>query len=375
MNIQSLSLPRFMRACWSRERLYQSLLFGCGIVILGFLFSGLIYLIYAYTGSPITWKQAFSVGLTQCYSWALLSYGIVWLTRRYPIERQRWIRGVLIYLAIGVALTYLKLGLDVVLILVLYSDASSNKLLDTSLMIMMLYFNLITYGTVVGVSHAVNFYRKFREGEMKASQLEAQLAQAQLQALKMQLHPHFLFNTLHTIAMLNLTDVKAANRMIARLSDLLRLALDNAGAQEVTLKQELDFLRQYLEIEQIRFQDRLVVEMNIDPETLDASVPNLLLQPIVENAIRHGIGKLETAGRIELFARRENGSLLLQVRDNGPGMSEEEQANHKPGIGLKTTRARLKQLYGSAQQMTLNTANGGGLEVSIAIPFQEKSSL
>jgi sensor histidine kinase YesM len=357
----------------TRENFRVSLVVGLGIILLGIILSGLLYLAYAHTGSPITGKQALSVGLTQCYSWFFLGSAIFWFTKRYPIERQRWVRGALIYLGIGIAVIYFKLGLDIILILVLYNNIYATNSLDTSLIVMMLYFNLLTYGAVVGIGHALNFHRKYREGEVKAAQLEAQLAQAQLQALKMQLHPHFLFNTLHTIAMLNLKDVKAANRMITRLSDLLRLTLDNLGVQEVSLKQEIDFLKQYLEIEQIRFQDRLTVKMDIDPETLDAIVPNLVLQPIVENAIRHGIAKRETAGRIELLTRRESGALLLQVRDNGPGLLQDQPANPNNGIGLKNTQARLERLYGASQKIELKNAGDGGLEVSIIIPFHERT--
>lgn len=371
-----MSIPSFFKpSCWKRENLARSLWLSLGIILLGFLFSGLLYLIYAYTGSPLTWGQAFNVGLTQWYTWYVLGFVLFKLIRRFPIERQRWLRGVLAYVGLGMGVVYLKLGLDVVLILVLYSGKSPTNTLDMSLVVMMLYFNFLTYGAVIGIGHAFNFYRQFRERELKASQLKTQLAQAQLQALKTQLHPHFLFNTLHTIAMLNLKDPKAANRMIARLSDLLRLTLDNVGVQEVSLRQELEFLERYLEIEQIRFQDRLAVHKDIDPETLDAAVPNLILQPLVENAIRHGIAKRETEGRIELFAKRENGSLLLKVCDNGPGMSKDLQSNLERGIGIKNTRARLEQLYGAAHRMELVNANGGGLEVSITIPLRETNGL
>ncbi len=346
---------------------------GLGIIILGFSFSGLIYFIYAYTGSPLTWQQAFRIGLTQWYSWTLLGSLIVkQLTARLPIERQRWVRGVLLYAVIGVAFAILKFGLDLGLIRLFYQGEVVNSASASSLYTMMLYFNLVTYATFVGIGHAYNFYRRFRDRELKASQLEAQLAQAQLQALKMQLHPHFLFNTLHTIAMLNLKDPKAANRMISRLSDLLRLTLENIGAQEVPLKQELDFLKQYLEIEQVRFQDRLTVHLEIDPQTLDARVPNLILQPIVENALRHGIAEQEEGGRIELFVKRVDGSLRLTVRDNGPGISDGDKVRLRRGIGLTNTQKRLEQLYGTAHRFELGNADGGGLEVSITLPFREE---
>src|SRR5262245_40790860 len=200
--------------------------------------------------------------------------------------------------------------------------------------------------------------------------LETQLAQAQLQSLKMQLHPHFLFNTLHAISALMDDDVKAARRMIARLSELLRLTLENAGQQEFSLRQELDALERYLEIEQIRFQDRLTVRLAVAPETLDASVPNLILQPIVENAIRHGIAPRSSAGWIEIRAERREGMVELQVIDDGPGLQPAGE-ELREGIGLTNTRARLRQLYGDEHRIEIEDAAEGGLAVKLSIPYRQ----
>ena len=376
LNIESLPL-RFRPACWRpknlRKSLWLSLWLCIGLVVMGFAFAGIIYQVYAYTGTPLTWKQAWRVGFMQWYSWTFLGASIFWLTRRLPIERQRWLRGVLAYITIAAFYTFLKFGIDLVLMRLFYEGQALSNAPERSIFAIMLYFNLLTCGAIIAVAHAFNFYKELRERELKASQLQAQLAQAQLQALKMQLHPHFLFNTLHTISMLNLKDPKAANRMITRLSDLLRMALDNVGAQEVSLKQELAFLERYLEIEQIRFQDRLTVKMEIDPQTLDARVPNLILQPIVENAIRHGIAAQEQDGRIELCAHRLNGSLELKVRDNGPGLSAEASTHLNSGIGLTNTRKRLDQLYGAQGRVELSNASGGGLEVAITLPWHAEA--
>ncbi len=377
LDLKTRPLMSWLRpSCWSREKLRLNLILmpvvAAGLIILGFSFSALIYLIYGSTGNPVTWKQALSVGLTQWWVWSLLYFVIFRITRRLPIERQRWLRGLLVYSLLGFVVTILKVGIDVVWIRLLYEGDVFSLVPERSLLAIMAYFNFLTYWAFVGVGQALNFYRQVREGELKASQLETKLAQSQLQALRMQLQPHFLFNTLHTISMLNLKDPKAANRMISRLSDLLRLTLDNAGAQEVTLKDELDFLKQYLEIQQIRFQDRLSVCLEIDPESLDASVPNLILQPIVENAIRHGIADRESSGRIEIRASRLNGWLELQVRDNGSGMTAAPALQLTHGIGLRNTKARLEQLFGAAHRFELASADSGGLEVTITIPFREK---
>jgi two-component system LytT family sensor kinase len=362
-------------SCWSREKLRLelrfTLVFAAGLIILGFTFSALIYLIYASTGNPVTWKQALSVGLAQWWVWSLLYLLLFRFIRRFPFERQRWLQGLSVYLLLGFAVTLVKLGIDVIWIRLVYQGVFFKHPSERSLLPIMTYFNFVTYWVFVGVGQALNFYRQVREGELKASQLETQLAQSQLQALRMQLQPHFLFNTLHTIAMLNLKDSKAANRMISRLSDLLRLTLDNGGAQEVTLKDELEFLKRYLEIQEIRFQDRLSVSLDIDPESLDARVPNLILQPIVENAILHGIAEQESNGRIEIQASRQNGWLQLQVRDNGSGIPTAAPNQFKEGIGLGNTRARLKQHFGAAHRFELVNSDSGGLEVSITIPFRE----
>jgi two-component system, LytTR family, sensor kinase len=223
---------------------------------------------------------------------------------------------------------------------------------------------------------AVDYYQKFREREKEAAelqlrtlQLETSLAKAQVQSLRMQLNPHFLFNTLHSISALVREDNKAlAIRMIAGLGDLLRQTLQ-VNSQEVTLQQELDFVEKYLEIEQLRFQDRLNVKMIIDPDTLQATVPCLILQPLVENALRHGISKSAKASLIEIKASKINGNLILQVRDDGSGFPPQWTASNGNSIGIANTRARLESLYQSAYRFELKNAEDGGALATISIPF------
>jgi signal transduction histidine kinase len=225
--------------------------------------------------------------------------------------------------------------------------------------------DFFTYLAIAGCSHAVKFYDKFRERELRATELEASLAQAQLQALKMQLQPHFLFNTLQAIAELVHQDPLAADQMILRLSELLRMTLQSNGINEVSLQDEIDFLKVYLEIEQARMGDRLAVTLRIAPDTCIARVPSLLLQPLVENAIRHGIAPYAAGGEITISSARENGSLRLLIRDTGPGLPS---GNVRiSGVGLANTRARLRQLYGSGARLDL--ANDHGLVVSVELPF------
>jgi two-component system LytT family sensor kinase len=348
------------------------LIFGCW-TLLGLFSATRMALNYAYGGYPVRWQPVLTFALTDWYVWALLSPMIVWLARRFAIEPRAgnegflhswWRRGLLVHLPAAILFPLLKLIIEYRARQLLYPDPRRT------FQILQFHSALITYLAILGVIYAFAYYRKYREHELKSSRLETQLAQAQLAALKMQLHPHFLFNTLHAISALMHKDVEAADRMITRLSDLLRLALENAGVQEVPLRQELDFLERYLEIEQIRFRDRLKVQMEIEPETLDAQVPNLILQPLVENAIRHGIAPRAAPGLIEIRAARRNRQLELEVRDDGPGLPASAPHALKEGVGLANTRARLQQLYGAEYRFALDNAAAGGLVASLALPFR-----
>jgi two-component system, LytTR family, sensor kinase len=236
-----------------------------------------------------------------------------------------------------------------------------------SLLVKSWHFELIVYWVIVAVSHAFGYYAQLRERELRNAELERRLTEARLQALQMQLNPHFLFNTLHAISSLMHKDVDAADTMLVRLSELLRHALEATNTQEVSLREELDFLRRYIEIEQTRFGKRLKIEMTIAPETLDALVPNLILQPSLENAIIHGIEPHAREGRIELKSRRDGDQLHLEVRDNGRGLREEQI---EEGVGLSNTRARLQQLYGERQQFSIANGAAGGAVVTMTIPFR-----
>jgi len=280
----------------------------------------------------------------------------------------------LVHLAASLAFSLIQLG--GYLVAISYIDPLSKPFASVfqEFVVTGLHFNLLTYWALVALSHAADHYRKYRERELTASQLKAQLADAQLSALKMQLHPHFLFNTLNAIAVLvRKSSNREAINMLNKLSALLRHSLENFDTQEVSLKDELAFLNLYLDIEQVRFNDRLEVQMEVERDTLGAQVPSLILQPLVENAIQHGIGKRSAAGILKISARRKNGTLRLQVRDDGPGLSVNSGKPMGSRIGITNTRARLRQLYGEAQTFELCNARGGGAVATLSIPFRVQS--
>jgi two-component sensor histidine kinase len=232
---------------------------------------------------------------------------------------------------------------------------------------------LIGVGFVGVVLLGLFMYKRDRDREVVASQLESELARAQVQILEMQLQPHFLFNTLNSIMVLIRQDPDLASRMVARLSEFLRLTLDSAGMQEVTLRRELEFLEKYLHIERIRFGDRLQIEQHVDPAVLDALVPNLILQPIVENAIRHGVSRRRGQAVISVSAARAHGSVTLHVRDNGVGLPTRTGGGVKEGIGIRNTRQRLRHLYGDDFAFSLDSPPEGGVDVVLTFPFHNGS--
>ncbi len=359
----------------SRRRRWVSA-FGFWTAV-GLFFSLQSLVSYAANGSEVHVGATLVFRMSHWYAWGLLAPLIFRLARRVPLDRQRWRRGMPVHVAAAAGIVVLQMGLSTALRLggfllsgtLAPGDMASYLTRSAGQMPAGSFDGVVTYVLLLGLFHLFEYHRKYRERELRASKLEGQLAQAQLTALKMQLHPHFLFNTLHGISALVSEDPNAAERMIARLSDLLRLTLENAGTQEVPLRQELAFLERYLEIEQIRFQDRLIVTVDIAPDVRDARVPNLVLQPLVENAIRHGIAPRTTPGRVEITAGRTGERLCLSVRDDGPGLPAGDGRTAE-GVGLANTRARLNRLYGPAHRLELHTPTGGGFEVRLTFPLQ-----
>jgi len=344
-------------------------------------FIGIVFTLQGYFSSyrserPMLFTDSLYLQMTWSYLWALATPLVLWASARLPIERNNWIRSSLLHVPISILLSVFLTALGHIS-LWLYWGYRVGKPYSFANMSRFVVANFSEgigiYMLIALTSYAYSYYSRYREGQLRTLQLEAQLSQAQLQALKMQLHPHFLFNTLHSISALLTKDVEAARKMITRLGDFLRLTLENSGSQEVTLQQEVEFLSCYLEIERIRFQNRLVTRIDLGEQTLDAMVPNLILQPIVENAIRHGIAPRSTPGLIEISAKQIVNKLRIQVRDNGPGLSDHRTSVNlfKKGLGLANTETRLERLYGADHLFDLSNNPDGGLIVTLEIPFHK----
>jgi two-component system LytT family sensor kinase len=352
-----------------------SVVFGAATALA--LFSSLLAWQFTLSlGRPTSyWRTLVILNTSYWYLWALFTPAIIWLSQHFRFERQGLWRALAVHLP---SVVVFSLGHIATMTGVQWwfarsagkpfpwwQEAQRGALLNFD-------WEMMTYWTIVGLSHAVLYYRESRDRAVRTAQLETKLVAAQLRTLQQQLHPHFLFNTLHAISALMHRDVETADRTLMRLSDLLRLTLENIGRQEITLNAELEFLTKYLQIEQTRFADRLVVRFDVRPETLDTMVPNLILQPLVENAIKHGIAKKAGAGHIDISARRDGDKLRLEVRDDGVGLSEDALTALQKGIGVSTTRARLQHLFGADYRFEFHRRTTG-LMVVVAIPWRTEA--
>jgi sensor histidine kinase YesM len=338
--------------------------------LVGLFFTSQIFVSTIYMEKRPPLGSVLFMQMSICYLWALATPLVLWLARRFRIERQNWRSRILFHALGGSALVGLMSAIHFLMFMHFMGRASEiTAFRDFQYVFFNLDRQLSIYWLLLLVSHVINYYNSYRKGRLQAERLRTELVQSQLEALKMQLHPHFLFNTLHSISALLNKDVAGARSMITRLGDFLRMTLENAGTQEVTLQQEMEFLNGYLEIERVRFRDRLTTVVNVDPQMLDVPVPNLILQPIVENAMRHAIATHSSCGRIEITAAPRNGSLRIEVKDNGPGLPVDQDGIHlRKGVGLANTKARLERLYGTDHLLELTNDPAGGLIVTLEIP-------
>jgi two-component system LytT family sensor kinase len=328
-----------------------------------------------FAGTMVTFSNSFM--------WCAVTPAIIWVASRLPLERTRWptrlmlvVIGLVLAIVIDLATSFVRTHL-------FYSATPLSPDMLAMARLRSLWFvnDFIVFVAVLAAGFARNYFWRYqvrREEAVRlqaqAAQLQAQLADARLSALRMQLNPHFLFNTLHAVSALVERDPRGVRRMIARLSELLRTSLDEADEPEVPLQRELTFTERYLDVIQIRFQGQLRVDIHVDDNVRDALVPNLILQPLIENAIKHGISKLSSGGYIEVTARREGERVIISVRDNGPEVSLDKSPSPH-SLGLRNTRARLAALYGPIQSLTLKHADGGGLIAEVSLPYHTENDL
>jgi two-component system, LytTR family, sensor kinase len=350
-------MPGSQLAAWT------IVMFGWTLVGLGYFLSSAFSA--SATGTPAAWARLLLYSLGIAWVWAALTPPTLWLTRDAALIPGSRLRSIAIYGLVGIAFFFTAGVLE--WMVGLATGMTMPGELRSTLLSECLATRLLAYMAIITLGRSAYYFGLYRTRQLHASELEARLTRSHLQLLKMQLQPHFLFNTLNTVAELVHTEPDAADQMITRLGRLLRLSLDNAGHQVVPLRQEIDFLRVYLEIEQVRFQDRLQVVWDVASETLEASVPTLLWQPVLENAIRHGVTPLTGRGRIVIAARRDGSELVLEIRDNGMGLPV--GGVPREGVGLRNIRERVHQLYGTKATFTLAPAPGGGVIATLRLPF------
>ena len=347
--------------------------------LLGLIYAGPIYFEVRAEGMNHAASRIFSWGILTWLAWAPLTPVMIWVARKYPLAGERWRRNLLVHVPayLLVSIIHSAAGTVVALTIKPFDVGSSPTTFWPRFLSRMkgsFGADLLIYGGVIGIYYALDYYRKYREREVLTTRLETQLAQAQLDSLRMQLHPHFLFNTLNSIVGL-VRDNKnqAAVGMLVGLSDLLRHTLEHSSRQEVELREEINFIKLYLSIQEMRFSDRLQVEFKVDPATTKAMVPNLILQPLTENALRHGIGRSTDSGLVGISSAVEDGHLRLTVYDDGAGLPDDWQLKGSAGIGLANTIARLQQLYDNDHQFDIRNRDGGGVEVVIVMPLKVSS--
>ncbi len=328
-------------------------LFVLGWTILSLLFVPETYFFFLYRNEAIPWSRTVALTLANAGIVLLFLPVIVWLARRYPLEQRTWPKALLIHIP---ACLLFSLSHSWLYAALCYASPEMFHRLFVRF-----HPNLLTYWAILGFTQAGDYFRRYKERER-------QLAQAELHLLRAQLQPHFLFNCLHTISAMMHEDVKAADRMINRVSELLRVVLESIGKHEVPLAEELRLLEAYVEIERIRFGERLELQVHLGPEVENALVPSMIFQPLAENSVRHGFGSRKRGGAIHLRAERCGGRLVMTFSDNGVGYDPSQ--TRREGLGLSNARRRLEQLYPNDHAFEVeNTADGGGARVTVCIPY------
>lgn len=362
--LESHPIPEWT-SLWARLTALWVVLGGVG-TLTNFYFS-------AYRSHPITWSLAIRSNVIEYGIWAIILTPIILIIcMRFPLEKETIFTALPVQLLTLISIVALDVLIKALVHPVLFADVPTKpfpqRLLGYTLS--ETEPDIWIYLVVAVMGFTVAYYSKLRWKERQAAQLENQLVRAQLQILRMQLQPHFLFNTLHSIAALIEKSPRIAERIVCSLGDLLRMSLEASEVQEVTLRRELEFIDRYLDIQKVRFQDRLTVRLDVDDEVLDSKVPYLLLQPLLENAIKHGIARHPGYGTIQLYARRDGGVLLMSVSNDVPRSNGEASGTHRLGIGLENTRSRLQALYGKSDLLTAESLPDGRFRVEVRVPYR-----
>jgi two-component system LytT family sensor kinase len=342
-----------------------------GFVLL--LFAARVQALYILSNEVMPWGRALAASTADWLPWLAFGPAIVWLSLRLPLSRRHAPRALLVHLPAALAITTLHALLRPALA---RAAGLSGKTSFAVAFLMLMQFDFMLYAALAGITLATQFARRLRERERSAAatelrtvQLEQTLTESRLALLRTQLDPHFLFNTMHAISALMQTDIRAADSMLTKLSDILRASMADTSRHEVPLHEELDFSERYLGIQRARLGDRLRIEMQIHPDVLQGRVPSMLLQPLLENAIRHGIAPRVEGGSLEVAAFAENRQLHIIVRDDGAGLNESFPAGSGGGIGLRNTLLRLRHLYGAAATLDVRRRASGGTEVAVTLPL------
>ena len=366
-----------------KNRLKGKTLFYILLFLLGYalfeIISSLVY--YTESGVAFSWSEKFVTRIPIYLVWIIFIPFVYSFVVEHRIEKPKILSKILIIGLFGILIAVLHRILAVTIVellqgLFLGTPIDLKEILITKKYFLFAYMfdSYLMYWMIAGVILTFDYYNKFNENLLIASELQAKLSLAELNMLKMQIHPHFLFNTLNTISALVHKNADDADNMISKLSDLLRTSLEYSGKHFVTLKEERDFLSLYLEIQKVRFKERLKVVLNLDPASLNILVPAIILQPIVENSIKHVLEKTRDVCEIKICSSTKNNTLILDITDNGPGISVENYIN-KDGVGLSNVKSRLSQIYNNDQSLIIKNLEEGGLLVSIQIPIRSNRKL
>jgi signal transduction histidine kinase len=354
-----------------KKRLLQIAAIFAFYTVLSAYYSTQSLAVFLNKGVQTSFLEEFGTSLIQWLPWAFLTLFILGFAKKYPVYLKKWSFWLPRYLFAGVFFSVVHIVIYLGIVMVVQHP--QGEILDLFLIVFFksINYNLLVFIIIVSLWNLWDYNRRNQQNEIRTSQLEAKLAQAELDVLRMQLNPHFLFNTLHMITAYVRKDPDVAETMIDRLSDLLRKTLETSDSAEIPLKEELEYVKIYLEIQKCRFQGRMREELNIAPDTLDVNVPSLILQPLIENAVQYAVAPQALGGKITVSSRKKEQRILLEIKDGGPGFPEGTEAMFKKGRGLSNTRERLQLHYGDSSSFVLENNPGGGALVRLEIPILE----